>query len=211
MAQLGSSAEEFESTVLDVELAMERILPDWQRLHRNMGLSQYVNQAQEILDHYRVANAVSTPRAWNEVPTAFCAPDRDSVIPSLSGDLLVKCAPLPWSYSSPSRELLLSTHSPNERSDLSRKTTPPKEVIELGNILGLFARSPDVLRQQYGNDLKKSLLALENVSNQPKLQEMPSGECIEVARQTLNSEFERLQNTFSAEDDRFQWLQLGSL
>ena len=210
------SAGKFESTVIDVELAMERILPDWQRLHRNMGLSQYVNQAQEILDHSKGATAMSTPRAWNEVPTAFCAPDRGSVIPSLSGDLLVKCAPLPWSYASPSRELLLSTHSPDERSNSSRKTAPPKEVIELGKILGSFARSPDVLRQQYGNDLKKSLLALENVNNQPKLQEMSSGvysisEGIEKARATLNSEFERLQNTFSAKDDRFQWLQLGSL
>jgi hypothetical protein len=64
--------------------------------------------------------------------------------------------------------------------------------------------------------LKKSLLALENVSNQPKAQETPPGvnfvsEGIGQARVTLNCEFERLQNTFSAEDDRFQWLQLGGL
>jgi hypothetical protein len=39
------SAVEFESTVIDVELALERILPEWQRLHRNMGLSEYVIQA----------------------------------------------------------------------------------------------------------------------------------------------------------------------
>jgi hypothetical protein len=89
------SAEEFESTVINVKLAIERILPDWQRLHRNIGLSQYVNQAQEILHHYKGVNAMSTPRAWNKVPTAFYAPDRGSVIPLLSDDLLVKCAPFP--------------------------------------------------------------------------------------------------------------------
>jgi len=219
---LEPSAVEFESTVIDVELALERILPEWQRLCRNMGLSEYVIQAQEILDHHKSANDKSVPRAWNEKSTVFCAPDRGSVIPSVSRDLLVKCGPLSWGSSSPNYEVLRGkdlsrgVHSSNERNNISRKTTPPKEVIELGKILGSFARSPDVLRQQYGNDLKKSLIALENVSNQPKLQGTLPGvnvvrDGIEKARVTLNYEFERIQNAFSAEDDRFQWLQQGSL
>lgn len=134
----------------------------------------------------------------------------------------MKCGPLPLGPSSPNHELLLSkdlsqgVQSTNKRDNISRKATPPKEVIELSKILGSFARSGDVLRQQYGNDLKKSLIALEDVSNQPKLQETPPGvnvvtEGIEKTRVTLNHEFERIQNAFSAEDDRFQWLQLGSL
>jgi hypothetical protein len=208
--------------VIDVELALERILPEWQRLYRNMGLSEYAIQVQEILDQHEGGIDMSVPRAWNKKLMVFCAPDRGSVIPSLSGDLLAKCGPLPWCQSAPNHEVLLSkdlsrgVHSPNEGNSISRKTTPPKEAIELGKILGSFARSPDILRQQYGNDLKKSLVALENVSNQPKLQETPPGinlvkEGIEKARVTLNYELERIQNTFSAEDDRFQWLQLGSL
>jgi Protein of unknown function (DUF3638) len=215
------SVEEFESTVINVELALERILPEWQRLHQNLGLSEYVIQAQKILDRYKGANDMSVPRAWNKEPVAFCATDRVSTIPSLS-DLLVKCAPLPFGHLSPNHGVVLSkdlprgVHAPSERSNISRQTTPSQEAIELGKILDLFARSPDVLRQQYGDDLKKSLLALENVSNQPQLQEMPPGvnvvrEGIEKARAALNHEFGRIQNTFSAEDDRFQWLQLGSL
>ena len=216
------STDGFDSTVIDVELALERILPEWQRLYRNMGLSDYVIQAQEILDHYKGAKDISVPRVWNQNPTVFCTPERDSVIPSLSADLLVKCGPLSCGYSSPTHEVLLSkdlscdVHSPNERNNTYRKTTSPKEVIELGKILGSFARSPDVLRQEYGNDLIRSLLALENVSNQPKLQETPPDvnvvrEDIEKARVTLDYEFDRIQNAFSAEDDRFQWLQLGTL
>ncbi len=218
---LEPSAAEFESAVIDVELALKRILPEWQRLHRNMGLSEYLIQAQGILNCHKGANDVSVPRAWNDRYTAFCAPDRDSVIPSLSGDLLVKWGPIPWDPSSPNYEVLRGkdlsqgVNSSNERNNISRNT-PPKEFIELGKILSSFAKSPDIMRQQYGNDLKRSLLALENVSNQPQLQETLPGvnvvrESIEKARVTLKHEFERIQNAFSAEDERFQWLQLGRL
>ena len=215
------SPKEFESTVVNVELALERILPEWQRLHRNMALLEYVIQAQEILDRYKGANDMSVPRAWNKELAAFCAADRGSVIPSVP-DLLAKCARLPLCLFSPNHGLIPSkdlprvVHPPSEWDNISRKTASPKEVIELGDILDLFARSPDVLRQHYGGDLKKSLLALENVSNQPQLQGRPPGinavgEGIEKARAALNYEFERIQNTFSAQDDRFQWLQRGSL
>jgi hypothetical protein len=53
---------EFESTVIGVELALKRILPEWQRLHRNMGLSKYVIKAQEILDHHKGVNDMSVLR-----------------------------------------------------------------------------------------------------------------------------------------------------
>ena len=215
------SAEEFQSTLVNVEQALERILPEWQRLHRNMALSEYAIQAQEILDRYEGAKDMSVPRAWNKEPAAFCTTDRGSATPSVP-DLLVKCAHPPLCLFSPDHGVILSkdlprgARSPSERNDVSHKTTPPKEITELGKILSSFARSPDVLRQRYGNDLKKSLLALENVSSQPQLQETQPGpnvvrEHIKKARVALNQEFEHIKDTFSAEDDRFQWLQLGNL
>jgi Protein of unknown function (DUF3638) len=210
-------ADEFESPVINVELAMERILPEWQRLHRNMGLSEYVTQAQEILNRHKGGKDKSLLRAWDKRPTVFCTPARGSVIPSLSEDLLVKCG-----LSSPNTQLLLRKEisqailSPSERNNISHENAPSKEVIELGKILDLFARSPDSLRQQYGNDLKNSLGALKNVTNQPEFHETLPGviavkESIETARVALKNEFMRIQNALSAEDDRFQWLQLGSL
>ncbi|CZR65576.1 uncharacterized protein PAC_15476 [Phialocephala subalpina] len=126
------SAEEFRATVINVELALERILPEWQRLHRNMGLSEYVIQAQEILNRYKGANDMSVPRAWNEEPAAFCATDRGSAIPQLL-DLLVKCAPLPLCHLSSNHGVMLSKDLPRgghslSRSNISRETTPPKLV-----------------------------------------------------------------------------------
>jgi len=215
------SAKEFESEVINVKLALERILPDWQRLYQNLALSEYVIQAQEILNRHKGASDVSVPRAWNTEPVAFCATARGSAVPSVP-DLLVKRAHLPLRVLSPchrvipSKDIPRGVHLPSERINISGKTTPPKEVIELGKILDSFARSPDVLRQRYGNDLKESLLALENVSSKPQLQETPPRidiitEDIQKARAALTDEYERIQNTFSAEDDRFQWLRLGSL
>ena len=213
------SVEQFESTVLNGKLAMERILPAWQRLYRNMRLSEYVIQAQEILDRYKGTNDTSVPQAWDKEPAEFCRPERGSSIPSLS-DLLLKCGPLHLGHLSQrallSKNIPRDVHLLSERNRISRKTTLTKEIVELGKILDLFVESADVLRQQYGNDLKKSLLALENVSNQPQFDEMPPGvnvvrDEIKKARAALFHEFERVQNTFSTKDDRFQWLQLGGL
>ncbi|KAH8656605.1 hypothetical protein BGZ60DRAFT_384977 [Tricladium varicosporioides] len=216
--RLVPSADGFESTVLDCELAIERILPEWQRLYQNIRLSEYVIQAQEVLNRYKGANDVSVPRAWHEEPAATCTPCCGSTIPSLS-DLLVKCAPLPLGnlyHGMLSKDLPQGVYLPSERNSISRKATSSKEVVELGKILDLFSRSPDVLRQQYGNDLRKSLLALEDVRSKPQVQETSPDinivrEDIKKVQIALNHEFERVQNTLSAEDDRFQWLQLGSL
>jgi Protein of unknown function (DUF3638) len=214
--------EEFESAVIDIELALERILPEWRRLYQNMELSRYVVHAQQILDRHKGAKDMSMPRAWNENLEVLCVSNRGCVIPSLSGDLLVKHGPPAWDYSSPNHELLLrdglswGVHFRHKLNDTSRATIPSKEVIELGKILSSFARSADILRQQYGNDLKKSLAALENVRNLPKLQKtLPDiivvREGIKKARVDLNDQFDRMWNALSVEDDRFQWLQLGNL
>ena len=216
------SVEEFESTVIDVDLALKQILPEWQRLHQNLELSRYILKAQEILDRHKGENDISVPRAWNASLTGFRVSNSGSVIPSISRDLLVKCGPHPLDHQYPNHNLLritdLSRHvyPPNERNDSSHEIAPSREVIELRKILSSFSRSSDFLRQQYGNDLEKSLTALENVRNQSKLKEtLPSAdvikEGIKAARDSLNDQLDRILNAFSARDARFQWLQPGNL
>jgi len=107
-------------------------------------------------------------------------------------------------------------HSTNEQNDISHKIAPSKEAIELGKILNSFTRSPDSLRQKYGNDLKDSLAALENVNNQSELEhKLPSVNVItegtKTTRDSLSEQLGHIQNALSAEDSRFQWLQLGDL
>ncbi|KAM3084368.1 hypothetical protein ACMFMG_001526 [Clarireedia jacksonii] len=216
------SVKGFKPLLIDAELALKRVVPEWQRLYRNMGLSEYVIQAQGILDLHTGANTTSAPRAWNKNLTAFYAPDRGSVIPSLSGDLLLKSSPPPLSHSSPNHQVLVSEnlsrgiHSANKLENTPHKRTSPKEVVELGRILDSFIRSPDVLRQNYGNDLKNSLIALDSASNQVNVQEMTLSvndisEIIYKTWEILHLQFSNIQNALATGDDRFQWLQLGSL
>ena len=216
------SGEGFESTLIDVKMALESILPEFQRLHQNMELSKYVVRAQEILNRHKGAKDTVVPQAWNAKLAAFCAAKRSSVVPSLFGGFLGTCRPLTWDILSPNH-IILPDKDPlpgfnlyEESNNISYTTTPSKEVIELGAILSSFVESPNVLRQRYGNDLKKSLDALENVSSQPELQGMPPNinviqGAIEKAKAALEYQVNTIRNACSIEDDRFKWLQLSSL
>ena len=216
------SGEGFESTLINVKMALKRILPEFQRLYQNMELSQYVVRAQEILDRHKGVKDTVTPRAWKAKPTAVCAPKRSPVVPSSFGDLLGICRPLIWDTLSSdhkmisSNDLLGGLNLHMELTDISYTTTLSKEAVELEKILSTFIESPNFLRQQYGNDLKKSLDALENVSCQQEFQEMlPSinivKEAIEKARAALEYHIDTIRNACSVEDDRFKWLRLSSL
>ncbi|RYP66813.1 hypothetical protein DL771_007611 [Monosporascus sp. 5C6A] len=203
------STKGFVSSVIDVNLALDKIIPEWERLHQNKALSEYVTKVQKILDNHKGKKDKSMPVALQAESPVFCGFHRDRVIPSLSQDLLIKCGPLSLSSSSPSRKQLVA-------KGLSRGVISSKEIIELSKILDSFARSPDVLRQQYGNDLGKSLAALKDVSSQPKLECMPSVHAtlrgsIEQARLAMGLQFDHVEKAFSADDGRFPWLKLGNL
>lgn len=214
--------KEFKSNVIDVQLVLEIILPELRRLHQNLKLSDYIDQAQDILDHHKGPNDRSALRTYNVKSAVFCKPNREAVIPSISRDLLNKRGAYFWNNLSTGDELpeskilLRDLDSRDNQNEIFRATKPSKEVFELGKILDSFTISPDVLRQHYGNDLKESLTALKNFSNHPKLQEWPSSikvvdENIEKARIKLHDQFENIRTAFSSEDARFQWLQSGNL
>ena len=216
------SIEGFESSVIDPELALESIYPEWERLHRNMELSEYVNKVQQVLDRHKGPKDTSMPSPWTPERPEFYNAYRDSVIPSLSGDLLIKCGPAPSGFSYPSnkqsatKDPFPDSGSVKRQKGPSYQMIPSREVVELSHILHSFARSPDTLRQQYGNDLRKSLAALQDVSSQPKVQAIPSDFAVTVvntdeAREAMNLQFDRIGKALSEDDCRFQWLQLGNM
>ncbi|KAB8287403.1 hypothetical protein EYC80_010107 [Monilinia laxa] len=206
------SAEGFESDLLNIKRAIRKVHPEWQRLVRNMRLSEYVTQAQEILDRHQAMESSLTPRVWDKKITLLSVTSHGVVIPSLS-DLLAKPALIPTYHLSDKPRSLCS---PGNWNEVSGKTTLWKEIFELDRILDSFANSSDLLRKQYGNDLKKSLLALKNSNQQPRLQwNQPAMNItmkdIQNFRVILNEAFQRIQNALSTSDIRFRWLQLGSL
>lgn len=58
------SLNRFDSDLLDVGLAMERVVPEWERLHSNLLLSAYVSDVQDVLKNYEGGSGTSRPKAW---------------------------------------------------------------------------------------------------------------------------------------------------
>ncbi|PQE19818.1 p-loop containing nucleoside triphosphate hydrolase protein [Rutstroemia sp. NJR-2017a WRK4] len=216
------AVESFKPRLIDVKLALKRILPEWQRLYHNWELSEYATEAQKILDRFQGPIPTKAPLGWNSECTPYCAPERGEIIPTLSADLLAKSGPPPWNPSFSSDEKLAvngisrGTDSTRERNGRSDKINHPIEIADLGKILDSFITSSDLLRQQYGTDLKKSLTALENIRKQPESGEivptpLAINESIDKTRKALDCQFEGIRAALSAGNNRFQWLQQGSL
>jgi hypothetical protein len=216
------STEGFQSTSIDIELAMEKIFPEWERLRRNLELSEYIDQVQRVLDRYKGAKDKSVPLPSKPESPVFGGFHRESVIPSLSGDLLIKRGPPPSGLLSIGNKrlealgILRGLDSPKQPDGPFRGKIPPKEALELGKILDSFARSPDPLRRQYVNDLKRSLTALRYIGHQPMNQGHPPAPPairvrIEEARAAVSYQFKSIANALSADDGRSQWLELGSI
>ncbi|KAM3068070.1 hypothetical protein ACMFMF_009436 [Clarireedia jacksonii] len=216
------SVETCKSCLINVNLVLEKILPEWQRLYRNSELSEYANEAQKILDRYRGSVATATPQAWNTQRTAYYAPERGQIIPTLSGDLLTKSGSPLWNHSFSSGETPVIKYTPQGTDSSkgcngkSHKSARSIEVAVLDKILDSFSTSTNLLRQQYGNDLKKSLTALQNIGKLPDAQEIvPSlitiNKRIEHTRTALDFEFESIRTALSAGIDHFKWLQQGGL
>ncbi|KAK6605240.1 hypothetical protein H4I95_05046 [Botrytis cinerea] len=206
------SAEGFESNLLNVKRVVKKVHPEWQRLIQNMRLSEYVAQAQEMLDRHKAERSSSTPHVWDKKSTPLSMTSHGVVTPSLS-DLLAKPA-LISTCNLPDKPRIVCP--PIDCNRVSGKTALCKEIFELERILDSFAKCSDLLRKQYGNDLKKSLLALKNTNELPQPQwNQPAMNItkkdIENSRVIMNEAFERIQNALSAGDIRFQWLRLGNL
>lgn len=206
---------DFESDMIDTALAMERVLPEWHRLHKNKELSEYVMQIQKVLERYKGPDDVSVPNAWNLTQRPSRTPDRSSFIPSISTNLLAKSFASALNNSA-RMDLPPGGHLASPPESCSNAIAPLKEANALRKILSSFVSSSNSLRQRYGRDLEMSLTALEKTSSQlkapytaPNLRDVMRS--IQETRVMLAAHFIQIRNALSADDDRFQWLDLGNL
>jgi hypothetical protein len=205
----------FESDMIDTGLAMERVVLEWRRLHNNMDLSEYVTQVQDVLERYKGPSDTFVPNAWNLTQRPSRKLDCGPVIPSISTDLFVKS--LASSLNNSARnELVPGGNLASLSKSHSTAKTPSKETNELQKILFSFTSSSNSLRQQYGRDLEMSLTALEKTSSQLKAPYIAPdvtaiAKSIQEVRAMLTTHFVQIRNALSADDDRFQWLDLGNL
>ena len=212
------SLDGFDSTLVDVERAFKAITPEIERLRHNKELSEYAGKVQEILEHHIVARDECVPKPWSAKNANFFALHRDPTIPSLPEGMRIQNSKV---YSSQTKSYFKSFLDQASAvvdqvfQQFSSKVLVP-ENDELSNILSAYTNSPDVLRQEYGNDLKQSLAALENCTRQATLQQMPptpeavKGQIVK-ARATLNKQIGYISEALSPKHGRLAWLKLANL
>jgi hypothetical protein len=202
----------FESELIDMELILEAVNPEWRRLYQNLELSNYLKTVQDILKRYK-GPEISPINQNGDVSSTFFRPSRQScVVPLVSPHLVGKSGP---QFQDQIVENGFSTSS-SISTQLTRFCSV-KEITELSEILIRFVdKSTDALRQQYGDDLKRSLSALNNANSRvihqktaPTLTFVNKG--IENVQTVLGAQIEKIQNAFSAGDERFIWLRIGQL
>jgi hypothetical protein len=207
---------DFDSDILDVGLAMERIIPEWHRLHTNLNLSEFVTQVQNTLGFYKESTKLPIYISGLQPQEPFRTPARGSVIPSVSKDLVKKSVTALvdlHSFKPSHDEDGIMESSSNE--DPGKKELP-KETAELRKILKSFISSPNTLRYQYVQDLSTSLDALETTSSNPgRFYPTPNATAnvgmIHQLRARVRAQFLQIRNALTKDDDRFQWLELGDL
>jgi hypothetical protein len=206
----------FDSDLLDVGLAMERVVPEWERLHSNLLLSEYVSNVQDVLKDYEGGSGTSRPKAWRWDQEPFPGTSYDPVVPSISKDLLSR--PLAVSSRPQACELLLPKNSKlaSHMEGSAKPRMQAKEIVELRHILSDLAQSSNPLRQHYGLDLKMSLDALERTSNQTQVSHATPN-ISDNARRTqelhaiVATHLSRIREALARDGNRSSWLRLGNL
>lgn len=209
------STDVFDADSIDISRAMERLQPEWTRLYNNWKLSEYLDQAQVILDHCVGSKDASKPRPWRDYLEATDYPIQATIVPSLPQELLRKPGPLSpaignlYHFSQASSFKL-------QQENASNGTHETREMQELGQILTMFTKSSKKLWQQYGDDLLQSFNALRdlghqqrNPTNVPELKSIDHN--IAAARGVVLNCFALICDALSLNDSRFRWLQQGNL
>ncbi|RYP29500.1 hypothetical protein DL767_006690 [Monosporascus sp. MG133] len=210
----GLSTENLETEVINVPLALDKIRPEWERRRENGALEGYVNQVQAVLDLRKGPRDTSALLEWKEASPAFFGKRHWQIIPSVSQDLVIKAGPC---LEKPVGSILFEAKGAALRGETvsSPAKTLPSEVTELEDILNKFVSSADILRQQYGGDLLRSLEALKVTDQTDVKVPAPAlgvvNSAAERAHNTAMLYLERISAALAAEDVRSMWLRLGAI
>ncbi|KAI8626460.1 hypothetical protein F5Y19DRAFT_223552 [Xylariaceae sp. FL1651] len=211
------SIGELNLQTIDVTAAMRAIKLEWGRRWQNEQLDDYIDQVQEVLDSLSGPHDVSKLSEWKDGEPAFSRLEYHNIIPSLPNDLITKSIqPLDdttsnYIFRAEAPKVPIATYNQFEMQ-------PSSEFIELRDILKHFSSSPDALRHNYGEDLLKSLAALEGVDFSLHIDgevPVPALEAITFAKEQAHRAVMRhsahISTVLGADNTQFSWLQLGAI
>lgn len=210
--------------LVNIEKALQAIRPEWLRLFQNLEQSKYISQIQTILDSHHSSSLPKEPPAIKfEEQEIFQFPARCRS-PTLQELLSKAISDDPLSFT--------SSQTPTKLRQTVSKTTPKLklgngraqklapalflEIQELGNIIKTVASSESTVWRQYGEDLFRSLKALQNFKNASQDQQINSINAsklaidISHAQRDFQNKLAGLQRTLGREESAL-WLQEGGL
>ena len=203
-----------ESVLIDIPKAMNIIRPEWQRLFQNFELSRYIQQVQHVLDCHRTEVRIEHPKIEVKVREVYSERSRGNEVPTLSRNLMRKAGPTRFPVTHQDTEMFSSPHKPTLPQPEAHTVT--REIQELETIVNATIQSKSHVRQQYGQDLRQSLVALRTLRNTPKQRKQPMqptklpGEIFK-ARTAVHDHFRQLCMAFGQSDPCAKWLQAGGL
>jgi len=180
--------------LVDVSAALKVIQPEWERLGWNIQLSNYLSQAQHVLDSRRSDDPYRVPKfvtAAKTFPTRQRGQDMTSLASLLRHrlcglqmdfeELLAKKGMLPIAAFGAEGKFSNIYYLPDDESPQSvlpddthlKSESRRPDVHEIDSIVNQFGRSNSLVRQRYAQDLMLSLKAFQGCKTVMQL-EKPS-------------------------------------
>ncbi|KAL9627026.1 MAG: hypothetical protein Q9204_006863, partial [Flavoplaca sp. TL-2023a] len=224
--------------LLDVQNARIMIRSEWERLSDNYQLSEHVINVQKLLDRCKTpVNLKRTIEGHNQrdlYPT-WKSPSRRLCMVDLLYQPLKEAPPvnadeeaketssqLQWamklrSVISENRSTSLESSTDTVSQHVPLQHHGPDTKIELSEIISQFSTSRDPVRSAYGQDLKRSLDALQRKCKNKfdgtsqsifRVDTRELNEAITTSRTEIQAEFEYIRESVTA---GHKWLKLGGL
>ncbi|KAF2838260.1 hypothetical protein M501DRAFT_1017279 [Patellaria atrata CBS 101060] len=195
---------------LHLDKAMTILRPDICRLFYNLEFSRYIDKVQLIINSRSGRETCQLPELLRSQKFLYLR-SRGGEVPCLKTDLMSKSCP--HINSTLCIELVENIHR-NSLPQRSRKTSQPREVQELRQLVDTVAASRSPIRQQYAAYLKQSLIAFCKVQIE-SARVIPDVSMrtldISKAHETVRNFHLHLCRAFEGADPRAQWLQRGGL
>ena len=208
------SASGFDAKYIDLSKALQAVIPEWQRLYRNIKFWNHLKEVQAILDRYTTKKNISFSHF--SFSKKIFGPARYNHTNPLLDQLLQKPGPF------------LREKSFKEFSTASLATVPSKhkfqskaEIAEIETIVKRITTSDCSTRSKCGQDLQQSIDALKTVNRMEeesirtdvdsRTQNVKFNNDISRARTIVHQYYQEICDCLSSDDSRFFWLNQSNI
>ncbi|KAK4651863.1 hypothetical protein QC762_0097080 [Podospora pseudocomata] len=223
--------------LLDVDVAVQAVIPEWQRLYRNLELWNHLKEVQLILDEH-FQDVEYSPAIVTAAEEVLSCRVRGGEVPTLSVNLLCKdfiprLSSQPTTTTRSAAEWSPLASLPNDGRRASRQVNDraivgnaqsqmsayevKRYIDELRGIVDTLGNSKSLVRKKYAQDLSGSLQALRSLKTpdqlaKPFLAIRPNS----GTKGDVSHLFEVLKASLVAETSnvssrRIEWLRIGGL